>query len=143
MSNPEQRRSPLAELVAVIVIAAIIGTIAVPKFGNFALKHDEATVLANLKTYRKAIELFRKDVGLYPARLSDLAATKAPRYGLLNNGVMKEIDAKAYRGPYVTAIEADIISDKPFDYNVEPGLVGQVKSSSAGKSTDGTLYSNW
>lgn len=49
----------LVELLIVVIILAILSSMAIPQFSSAASEAKEATVLRNLTTIRRAIELYR------------------------------------------------------------------------------------
>ncbi|MDI6827744.1 MAG: hypothetical protein QME62_04590, partial [Armatimonadota bacterium] len=92
---------------------------------------------------RNAVQAFYSHTGVFPIRLSDLAATSAPLIGLSENGNPKAINPIKWKGPYVDAIPADPISGRPFVYITTKPYVGKVQSSALGNSLDGKPYSEW
>ncbi len=141
--NRARKGFTLVELLIVIIIIAVLAAIAIPKFVNSSTRSKEASLKADLKLYRNAIELFKNDTGAYPAALGDLAATTAPAAGKDSTGAAKSIAAADWKGPYLNALENDPVSDAGFTYSTTSPTVGQVTSSASGNATDGTAYSGW
>lgn len=127
----------LVELLIVIIIVAVLASIAIPKFADSSKRSKEAALKADLKLYREAVERFKADTGVNPASLSDLAATSAPTSGLDSSGTSKAILASSWSGPYLRTVEADPISGASFSYMTTSPSVGNVKSSA------GSPYSAW
>ena len=67
----------LMELLIVIIVIAVLAAIALPRFINSGLRSKEASLKADLKLYRNAIQTFTNDTGASPALLTDLSATTA------------------------------------------------------------------
>lgn len=136
----------LVELLIVVVLIAILASIAVPEFINAGERAREAALRADLKLYRNAIELFENDTDVFPTALTDLAATTAPATGTAPGGASTPaIDPSLWFGPYIYAIEAD-----PTQPGVTVALswtytpaAGTVVSTNAGTGLDGTLFSTW
>lgn len=133
----------LMELLIVIIVIAVLAAIALPRFINSGLRSKEASIKADLKLYRSAIQTFSNDTGAYPATLAALAATAAPASGLDSAGSSKTIAASDWKGPYIDQIQTDPVSGNAFTYSVTTPTVGKVTSSASGNATDGTPYSGW
>ncbi len=91
----------LVELLIVIIIIAVLATIAIPKFNNAWRASSESRLRENLREYRAAIERFNNDTGLYPATVSDIRAQSKPANGLDSSGTLKPIVAGTWQGPYM------------------------------------------
>jgi hypothetical protein len=89
------------ELLIVIIIVAVIASIAIPKFNSAWRASSESRVRENLREYRTAIDRFRNDTGLLPASLSDIRKQSAPATGLDAAGVSKPIPDGSWQGPYL------------------------------------------
>ncbi len=131
------------ELLIVIIVIAVLAAIALPKFINSGLRSKEASLKADLRHYRGAIQLFSNDCGAYPATLSALTAASAPATGLDAAGASKAIVAANWHGPYLDAQVNDAVSGSAFTYGTTSPTVGKVNSSASGNSTDGSAYSTW
>lgn len=133
----------LVELLIVIIIIAVLAAIAIPKFANSGTRGKESALRADLKLYRNAVELFKNDTSVFPASLSDLAATTAPTTGKDSTGTDAAINAADWKGPYVQQVNNDPVSGAAFTYSVASGTVGKVSSSASGNASDGSAYSSW
>lgn len=137
------RAFTLVELLIVIVVLAVLAAIVIPKFNDSGTRGREASLKANMKTARNAIELFRADTGAYPTSLDDLAGASAPATGKDGSGNSKSITSTDYKGPYVAEAPKDPVSGAALTYSVTSGSVGKVSPSATGNATDGTAYSTW
>lgn len=137
------RAFTLVELLIVIVVLAVLAAIVIPKFNDSGTRGREASLKANLKIARNAIELFRTDTGAYPTALADLKGAAAPATGKDNSGNSKAITAGDYKGPYVAETPTDPVANAAFTYSVTSGTVGKVSAAATGNATDGTAYSTW
>ncbi len=107
MRHPTSQRSAftLVELVVVIIIVAILTAVAVPKFYDRADDAREAASLQSLATLRSAIELYRADIGSYPATLAtDLTSyLKGPfpeaKVGGVESAAVKTVTGNAALAP--------------------------------------------
>jgi hypothetical protein len=104
-----------------------------PRYEGCDLRSKDASLKSDLKIYRSAIDIFRKDTGARPRDLADLSAIQAPRHGVLGSKVLS-IKASDWKGPYIDAVMTDPQSGKPFLYDPR---TGQVYSSA------GPPYDTW
>ena len=134
----------LVELLVVVVLIAILASIAVPKFMNSGVRGREASMRADLKLYRNAIELFTNDTGLCPLTMADLAATSAPTHGADQAaGTSTVLNATLWNGPYLYAVMNDPITNADdWTYSVTAGSVGDIHAAT-GTALDGSDYSTW
>ena len=136
----------LVELLVVLIVLAVLAAIVLPKFVGSSTRAREARMKADLRLIRTAIDRFYIDTGAYPAKLADLAETKAPAKGLDSAGNQIPIDPLKWHGPYLDRIPKDAISGSDYVYpNALTGQVGTVGSSAPADATaaDGTSYRNW
>ena len=133
----------LVELLVVIIILAVLAAVAIPRFLDSGQRSREASLKANLKILRNAVELFQNDTGAFPAALADLVGTAAPASGKDTAGANRAITAADYKGPYLQAVPTDPVSGNAFTYSTTSPTVGKVTSSAAGNGLDGTAYSSW
>jgi len=91
----------------------------------------EATLRSDLKILRNAVILFRGDCGETPRSLADLAATSPPAYLR---------DPGKWKGPYVDAVYADPVAEKPFLFDTKTAAV---RSAAPGRGSDTTAYATW
>jgi general secretion pathway protein G len=116
----------LIELLAVMVIIALLLTIAVPKYFSSVDRSREAILHQDLATMREALDKFYGDTGQYPDQLEDLVTRKYLR--------------SIPRDP-ITESDATWIIVAPT--NDAKGAVYNVKSGAPGSGFDGTAYSDW
>ena len=116
----------LIELLAVMVIIALLLTIAAPKYFNSVDRSREAILRQDLATIREAVDKYYSDTGVYPDALTDLIKKK-----------------------YLRNIPRDPITDSEETWliiapnNDAKGAVYDVKSGAAGNGADGTAYADW
>lgn len=135
----------LVELLIVVVIIAVLAAIAIPKFSDSITRSREASLRAELKLVRQAIEVFKSDTGVYPLTLSDLTlpATSPPDHGKNTSGALTAFSSALYKGPYLSTVYNNPVDGSALNYNsVTPPTVGRVYPNS-GTATDGTNYSTW
>ncbi len=116
----------LIELLAVMVIIALLLTIAVPKYFGSVDRSREAILRQDLATMREALDKYYGDTGAYPNALEDLTQKK-----------------------YLRNIPRDPITESDTSWviiaptNDAKGAVYDVKSGAAGNGADGTAYADW
>ena len=116
----------LIELLAVMVIIALLLTIAAPKYFNSVDRSREAILRQDLATMREAVDKYYSDTGVYPDALTDLTKNK-----------------------YLRSIPRDPITDSEETWliiapnNDAKGAVYDVKSGATGNGADGTAYADW
>jgi len=131
-----QRGFTLLELLVVMTIIGILAAIAVPALRDSPKRAREATLRADLFTFRSVIDQYKGDKGNYPADLQVL----------IKDGYMRKIplDPMTKAADWVLAMEEQDPS-QPDDPNAQPTPPGiiDVHSNSKDKALDGTLYSEW
>ena len=116
----------LIELLAVMVIIALLLTIAVPKYFGSVDRSRESILRQDLATMREALDKYYGDTGQYPDALEDLTKKK-----------------------YLRGIPRDPITDSDTTWviiaptNDAKGAVYDVKSGASGNGADGTAYADW
>ena len=116
----------LIELLAVMVIIALLLTIAAPKYFGSVDRARESILRQDLATMREALDKYYGDTGQYPNSLEDLTNKK-----------------------YLRSIPRDPITDSDATWviiassNDAKGAVYDVKSGAAGNGADGTAYADW
>lgn len=116
----------LIELLAVMVIIALLLTIAVPKYFGSVDRSREAILHQDLATMREALDKFYGDTGQYPDNLDDLVKRK-----------------------YLRNIPRDPVTESNTTWvivapsNDAKGAVYDIKSGAAGNGADGTAYADW
>ena len=114
------------ELLAVMVIIALLLTIAAPKYFGSVDRSRESILRQDLATMREALDKYYGDTGQYPDALEDLTKKK-----------------------YLRGIPRDPITDSDATWviiapsNDAKGAVYDVKSGAAGNGADGTAYADW
>lgn len=91
----------LIELIVVIAIIGILTTILIASFGNVREKNRDAKRKSDLKQLQVAFELYRNDVGMYPASLP------ACNTSLANAGIV-----------YMQKVPCDPIAAAAYTYTV-------------------------
>ena len=119
----------------VATIIGILAAIAVPALRDSPKRAREATLRADLFTFRSVIDQYKGDKGMYPV---DLAV-------LIKDGYMRKLplDPMTKASDWVVTMEEE--PSEPDDPNAEPPVPGiiDVHSNSKEKALDGTLYSEW
>ena len=116
----------LIELLAVMVIIALLLTVAAPKYFGSVDRSRESILRQDLATMREALDKYYGDTGQYPDALEDLTKKK-----------------------YLRNIPRDPITDSDATWviiaptNDAKGAVYDVKSGAAGNGADGTAYADW
>ena len=116
----------LIELLAVMVIIALLLTIAAPKYFGSVDRSRESILRQDLATMREALDKYYGDTGQYPDALEDLTKKK-----------------------YLRGIPRDPITDSDTTWviiaptNDAKGAVYDVKSGAPGNGADGTAYADW
>ena len=129
----------LLELLVVMTIIGILAAIGVPALRDSPKRAREATLRADLFTFRSVIDQYKGDKGNYPA---DLAT-------LVKDGYMRKIplDPMTKASDWVLTMEEESSENAPApsdDPNAQavPGII-DVHSASKEKALDGSLYSEW
>ncbi len=116
----------LIELLAVMVIIALLLTIAAPKYFGSIDRSREAILHQDLANMREALDKYYGDTGQYPDQLDDLVTKK-----------------------YLRSIPRDPITETDTSWiivaptNDAKGSVYDIKSGATGNGSDGTAYSDW
>ena len=114
----------LIELIVVLAILAILGTMVIPQYLDRAQDAREAVLRDNLYKTRKLIDEFYRDQGRYPTKLEDLVNLR-----------------------YLRELPIDPISGRKDAWQVikpdnQEGVM-DIRSTSPGKGRDGTTYDQW
>lgn len=120
---------------ALLVGGAVVG---VRRHGASA---REDQLRRDLTAVRTAITQFREDTGLWPSTLSDLTVKTAPSTGINNLGSSVALDARTWRGPYLSVIPIDPITRTSFGYTAGP--TGWVSSAATGNDSRGIAFLNY
>ena len=143
----EARGFTLIEVLIVVLVISILALITVPSLMGASRRGREASLRADLRELRVAVEVFRAHTGVYPARLEDLIGDTAPANGLNDEGETASIEANTYRGPYTRNPDGGLVKDPitraaDWGYLTAPPSVGHVSSSAAGQTLEGVPYNN-
>ncbi len=94
-SAPERKRKQrgftLVELLVVLVILGLIATLVAPRVIKFIAGAKSDTAMLQIERLSSTLELYRLEVGRYPADEESLVAL-----------VERPADAEAWAGPYLT-----------------------------------------
>jgi len=136
MEKLRRRSSPgftLIELMIVIIIIAILVSVAVPAYRESVVRARESVLRQNLFTLRSVISQYTLDKQKAPQGLDDLVSA----------GYLKQIpeDPMTTRNDtWTTDQESDTIMS--LDQQDQGGIV-DVHSGSSGVGSDGTAYNTW
>jgi len=135
----------LIEMLIVIVVIAILAVIVIPRLLGAARKAKEASLRADLKCIRDAIEQFEANTAAYPPELADLMVATGSAISADADGRGMSVDRSAYTGPYLKTPD-NSLPDDPFtgepDWNYN-NTTGEVHSSSTLASLSGVAFSTW
>lgn len=139
----------LVELLLVIIIIAILASIAIPKVTKQAIRSKESNLRLTLRQMREAQQRFYNLYGGFNNDLEDLIDTGPPKY-IWVNGIRTDFAPRKYEG---RLLGADWVKNE--DYNLDP-ISGQkfktsrldsgelqIYSSASGADSDGLLYSSY
>lgn len=123
---PIRQGFTLIEVMVVIAIAALLLTLAAPRYFGQVDATKEAVLRDNLRLTRTVIGHFYGDIGRYPDSLTELVERR-----------------------YLTTLPMDPITQSTESWQIEPapqGFKGQVynlHSGAPGNARDGTPYAQW
>src|ERR1700722_18436890 len=121
-AKANKRGFTLVELLVVVIIIAILAAIAIPKFTNASLRSKESSLRGELKMLRDGVELYKNDIGGYPAAATDLSATTSPtNYYNPVSSPLTSVTSGTWKGPYVSNVDNDPISNTAFSYTYTTG----------------------
>lgn len=126
MRTAAQAAFTLIELLLVLIILALLLTIAIPRYFHSADKSREAVLRANLALTRQMLDKYYEDNGKYPDSLDKLVARR-----------------------YIRAVPQDPITGSADTWVVVPpeppeqGAVYDIHSGAAGKALDGSAFAEW
>lgn len=135
----------LLEVIIVIVIIAILAVIVIPRLTAAARRGKEASLRADLKQMRDAIERFEANTAAWPPVLADLMVADGNAVSADSDGRGMSVDRAAYDGPYLRTGDGNLPTDPltgaaDWDYD---GATGQVHSSTTLTALDGSAYATW
>ena len=104
----------LVELLIVIIIVAILATIAIPKFSDSSLRSKEASLRRNLSILREAGNRCTADTGL-TVEIPDLTSATPPTHGWKPTQMGLDwahvaLDPKTWHGPYLGEVPINPIT---------------------------------
>ncbi|WP_176014984.1 type II secretion system major pseudopilin GspG [Victivallis sp. Marseille-Q1083] len=126
----------LIEMVIVVVIIALLASIATPLYFRHVASSKAATAKAQIQMFEQAIADYRLDVGKLPTQAQGLKAL-----------IEKPGDIKEWKGPYIKGVPFDPWNN-PYVYR-NPGLKGEFDILSygadgrAGGSDNDADIGNW
>ncbi|MCF8206093.1 MAG: type II secretion system GspH family protein [Methylotenera sp.] len=118
----------LIELIVVMAIVALLAGIAAPRYFHSLERARENSLRSSLRVMRDAIDHFAADRGRYPDSLDELVRTRYLR-------TLPEDPLTGERGSWV-------VLTPPADADIG-GQVFDVRSGSAERAPDGSLYADW
>ena len=118
----------LIELIVVMLIIAMLVSLAVPKYFGSVQKSKEAILKENLVLMRGALDKYYGDHGKYPDTLEDLVSHKYLR--------------SVPRDPITESASTWIII-APEGADADKGNIFDVHSGAEGNATDGSPYKEW
>ncbi|WP_457393611.1 type II secretion system protein [Roseateles sp. P5_E1] len=118
----------LIELIVVMAIVALLAGIAAPRYFHSVDRARENSLKSSLRVMREAIDHFAADRGRYPESLDELVQTRYLR-------ALPEDPLTGKREDWVVLVP-------PSDADIA-GQVFDVRSGSAERAPDGTLYADW
>ena len=106
--NHKQFGFTLVELLFVIILIAVLASVAIPKFSSTPLRSREANLKHNLKLIREAADRCEADTGVM-VTVPELASKTAPKTGWVRGRVgtawgSRSIKASDWRGPYLDRV---------------------------------------
>ena len=118
----------LIELIVVMAIVALLAGIAAPRYFHSLERARENSLRSSLRVMRDAIEHFAADRGRYPDSLDELVRT---RY-------LRSLPEDPLTGERISWV----VLTPPADADLG-GQVFDVRSGSAERAPDGSLYADW
>ena len=118
----------LIELIVVMAIVGLLAGIAAPRYFHSVDRAKENSLKSSLRVMRDAIDHFAADRGRYPESLDELVQTRYLR-------ALPE-------DPLTGSREAWVVLLPPADADIT-GQVFDVRSGSAERAPDGSLYADW
>jgi len=126
MVQNKSRGFTLIELIVVMVIIALLASLAVPRYFGSVQKSKDAVLKENLMLMRGALDKFYGDNDKYPAALDELVSRK-----------------------YLRSVPQDPLTESASTWIIVPpedpakGGVYDVHSGADGSAADGSPYKEW
>jgi prepilin-type N-terminal cleavage/methylation domain-containing protein len=132
----------LVELLIVIIIIAVLASVAVPKFSTSWKSSSESRLKSNLHQYRVAIGRFYDDTGLFPNSMTDIRSQSAPTTGLDTLGTVQPIPPGSWQGPYIKTFSGSTVTHPDlrgtgYKYGILAPEVGNIMINTAQKDVFG------
>jgi prepilin-type N-terminal cleavage/methylation domain-containing protein len=140
-----KRGFTLIEVLIVITVLAILALIVIPRMASASRRGREASLRADLKQIRDAIERFEANTAAWPPALTDIMAADGTAISADVDGRGMSVDRNGYEGPYLRTGDGQLPLDpftgaRDWSYN---SSTGEVHSSSSLTGVDGSAYSTW
>lgn len=128
--RPPQLRQgfTLIELLVVLAVVALLVSIVAPRYLSSLDRARETSLRSSLQGMRHAIDQFAADQGRYPDALQELVTR---RY-------LRQLPEDPFTGRRDSWVEVP-----PEPDTLLAGRVQDVRSGSAGRSSDGDLHADW
>jgi len=123
-----RRGFTLVDVLITVIIVGVLASVVIPKFQDAQVRARYAARATLISIYNRAAARYQTDTDLFPTSLEDLAATSAPPNGLLPSGVRAPLRATLWRGPYVSAIQHDPVTGRPFVYMTSGSVIGTTQA---------------
>ena len=126
MPKPAARGFTLVELLVVMVIIALLLTLAVPRYFNHLESSRDTILRQDLAVMRDAIDKYHGDRGRYPDSLEELVNAR-----------------------YLRAVPVDPITERADTWQIvapsgdDTGAVYDIRSGAPGTAVDGSPYAEW
>ncbi len=140
-----KRGFTLIEMLIVIVVIGILAVIVIPRLLGAGRKSKEASLRADLKQLRDAVEEFEANTAAWPPDLADLMAADGAAISADSDGRGMSVDRGGYTGPYLSTGNGDLPND-PFTGTTDwtyDNSTGVVHSASTLTTPSGEAYSAW
>ncbi|WP_022945996.1 type II secretion system major pseudopilin GspG [Pseudoalteromonas ruthenica] len=89
----------MMELLIVIVILGLLGSLVAPKFFNKLSTAERGVAKTQMSAFETALDTYRLDLGTYPENLSELRQSDKPRWD--GPYLPKEVPNDPWGNPYV------------------------------------------
>lgn len=143
-SEVRRRAFTLVELLAVVVVLAVLAAMVLPKFVRSSERSKESALRVTLREVRNATQRFYHDTGMYPWSLEWLAKESIPDRALkLDGSRLTGISLTGWNGPYLDKVPIDPVSGTDLQYETEMPDVGVVRSSATGNDSGGVPFSSY
>ena len=146
-STRNKKGFTLVELLIVVIIIAVLAAIAIQHFTNTSQRSREAALRAELKNLRNVVEVFKADMGCYPASFDAFTAVNPPATCISVGGSSTTLPSVPWRGPYISNVGPNPVDGAQPGYTYTSTAGGSLPlgtvTADAGAALDGTDYSHW